>query len=95
MESQRKIKYKKLAVLVDSGVVLSDPDVVGEEEGSEFEDDSAGASTAIRSHKSIVGPDQLVPGEAELAPESPELKGFKALLMWLPAICDVSLCPSD
>ena len=44
----------------------------------------------VLAHKSVVGPDELVPGaELPVEKQSEELSGTKALLMWLPAIFDV------
>lgn len=102
----QRAKYDKLPTVDDSGVVLNDSEVEYhhqqyEERATQIA--SAGshstASTAhpdhddtlIHSHKAVVGPDELVPGVEDPVPAEEEtLKGTKNLLMWLPAIFDVS-----
>ena len=59
---------------------------------------SATQVPAVAAHKAVVGPDELVPGEIEpVEDKNEQLEGTKTLLMWLPALFDVSqpisLCP--
>lgn len=93
-----KAKYSKLPV-DDSGVVINASeytlrDVDGQEfNGSQYSrtDASDYDDQGIHAHKAVVGPDELVPGEVEpVEVQSPKLQGTKTLLMWLPAIFDVS-----
>lgn len=87
-------KYSKLATVDDSGVVLDygvqeeqDEQDQAEVEQQHEQDDGVG----VHAHKGVVGPDELVPGEAEdVQPLAQQLSGVKALLMWMPAMFDVS-----
>lgn len=86
----RNLEYRKLAI-ADSGVVLTDTDIIEEQEDSTPESAiEVDGSRGVQAHKSIVGPDEILPGDIVPTAPCPELSGTKAFLMWLPAIFDVS-----
>lgn len=57
----------------------------------EHEGESSSSSPPLKAHKPLVGPDELIPAQEIPVPKSGEpLEGSRTLLMWLPAIFDVS-----
>ena len=91
--------YRKLAMVDDSGVVLNDTEITirgaddyDNEEGDEQDEasDDYDDGTGVKAHKSVVGPDEIVPGEEEAVAKAEKLAGAKTMLMWLPALFDVS-----
>ena len=59
--------------------------------GTSATSSSATLAPPVAAHKAVVGPDELVPGEIEpVEDKNEQLEGTKTLLMWLPALFDVS-----
>lgn len=90
--------YRKLAMVDDSGVVLNDTEITirgadeyeHEEEEEDQDESSDDDGTGVKAHKSVVGPDEIVPGQEEAIAKAEKLAGAKTMLMWLPALFDVS-----
>lgn len=88
--------YRKLAMVDDSGVVLNDTEITirtaedYEEEEEQEDDSSDDDGTGVKARKSVVGPDEIVPGQEAAIAKAEKLAGAKLMLMWLPALFDVS-----
>lgn len=94
--ASRSYKAKKYARLPidDSGVVINPSEITLRS----VDDDAPGDlpdhlddGMGVHAHKSVVGPDELVPGIEEPVAQAQSLSGARNLLMWLPAIFDVRL----